>query len=114
MANNISRLNIINSWNTGKIDNLGKKGKAIIGQIRIITPNVSNCFYLETSSFETSIALPHSQEYMQSKEFITKLNSYIENNDDTKGWAKWIQLEGEYPTLDFNTIWDGEKWINID
>ncbi len=114
MANNIGRLNIINSWNTGKIDNLGKKGKAIIGKIRIITPNVSNCFYLETSSFETSIALPHSQEYMQSKEFITKLNSYIENNDDTKGWAKWIQLEGEYPTLDFNTIWDGEKWINID
>lgn len=113
MANNIGKLNIINSWNAGKIENLGKRGKAIIGQIRIITPNILNCFYLETTSIETSIAQECNQDYMQSEEFINQLNTYIETNNNTKGWAKWIQVKGETPTLDFNTIWDGEKWTNI-
>ena len=113
MSNNIGTLNIINSWNSGKIENLEKKGKAIIGNIRSITPNVSNCSYLETSSTETSIAQSHNQDYMQSEEFINQLNNYIETNSNTKGWAKWIQVKGEYPTLDFNTIWDGEKWIKL-
>ena len=113
MQNQIGKLDIINSWNAGKIENLGKRGKAIIGKIRTITPNVSNCFYLENTSTETSIAQLCNQAYMQSEEFVNELNTYIETNNNTKGWAKWIQVEGENPILDFNTVWDGEKWTNI-
>ena len=113
MPNSIKSLNIINCWNTGTIKTSYWYRGAIIGKIRGITPNVLNCSYLETGPNQSSIATPYSQSYMQSQDFINELNNYIESNEDgidTKGWAKWIQVDGKYPTLDFNTIWDGEKW----
>lgn len=114
MPNGMTSLNIVNCWNTGEtIASCWNKG-GIIGFIRGITPNVLNCSYIETGTNQTSIAKPYSQSYMQSQEFTNELNHYIESNEDgidTKGWAKWIQVYGEYPTLDFNTIWDGEKWV---
>lgn len=51
---------------------------------------------------------------MKSQNFIEQLNNYIETNTDeitTLLWAKWIKGENGYPTLDFNTIWDGTKWV---
>lgn len=44
------------------------------------------------------------KNYMQSYEFINKLNSYIDSNEDsidTTNWLKWIKSNDGYPTLNF-------------
>lgn len=114
MQNNISSLNIVNCYNVGETTAKSWNKGSIIGWIRMITPTTKNCYYL-TGLKPTSIATPYSQEYMQSQDFVNELNNYItSNNDDidTTGLAKWITKTDGYPTLDFNTIWDGKEWIH--
>ena len=117
MANAISSLNIGNCYNVGEIHStLGWKGWSggIIAIIRVITPTVTNCFYIDSGPDQSSIATPYSAEQMQSTNFIDELNTYITNNPDgidTTGWAKWVQGSNGYPTFDFSTTWDGSNWV---
>lgn len=114
MSNWMTSLDIINCYNVGETTSLWSTG-SIIAIIRGIAPTTKNCYYLETLSKQTSIATPYSKEYMQRQDFVDELNNYIESNDDdidTSGWAKWVIQANGYPTLDFNTIWDGKEWIH--
>ena len=101
-----ANIEITNCYNTGYLSGRWGKG-SIIAQIRIATPKVNNCFYLDSGPAQTSIATPYSKEYMQSEAFVKKLNDYIKENDDeidTIGYSKWVFKENSYPTLELDTV----------
>ena len=59
----------------------------------------------------------YGKDYIQSLAYINEMNSYIENNDDgidTTGWCKWILGDDNFPTLDFNTEWNGTEWVTAE
>ena len=61
--------------------------------------------------------IEYEKDYIQSLAYINEMNSYIENNDDgidTTGWCKWILGDDNFPTLDFNTEWNGTEWVTAE
>lgn len=118
--NSMSSLNIYNCYNIGKI-NGGEIGGYwrgnIIGIIRITSPIVKNCYYLDQqrSMGDDNLATKCNNEEITSIEFVNKLNSFIETNGngdniDTSNYAKWIKKDDGTVSLDFNTIWNGSSW----
>ncbi len=58
------------------------------------------------------------EENVKSQDFIDNMNNFITNDAkaqsiDTTGWAKWIIGTNGYPTLDFQTTWNGTEWENL-
>ena len=58
------------------------------------------------------------EENVKSQDFIDNMNNFITNDAkaqsiDTTGWAKWIIGTNGYPTLAFQTTWNGTEWENL-
>lgn len=75
---------------------------------------LTNCSYLNGSVTDSNASLVgYDEEYFKSEEYVEALNTFIEENtvDADIGWAKWVYNEGDYPTLDLKTIWNGSEWV---
>lgn len=125
---------IYNCYNVGKIEMLNQnRSGGIYGLFRSMvssTLEINNTYLLKDLNIrvgnsngrlvngnsiivDTVNATELEKNYMQSDNFIDNLNNYIEgtNNEmNTNGWAKWVKGKDGYPTLDFNTIWNGTEW----
>lgn len=110
-----------NCYNVGEIIGSNNNIGGIVG-----TSNISdqllktNSLYMlnieNQSSLNKSRGTIKTIEELKSKEFVDKLNSFIENNTDeidTTGYYKWLYKENEYPALNFNEYWDGSNWVQI-
>lgn len=54
-----------------------------------------------------------SQDEMRQEVFTTRLNTFIENTEDgidKTGLCKWKTNAGDYPTLNFESTWNGAEW----
>lgn len=93
--------------------NYGKCSTVVAGNIG----KVVNCFYLlgSVNSVGNTSIVEYDENKMKSEEFIEELNTFIESGAkdyevDTTGWAKWMQGEDGYPTLDLKNSWNGTNW----
>lgn len=99
--------NIINTYNSGKIEGINKKAGIIGGNYNSQgVYNIENNFYLEGSATKGIYNFPDNaetktKEYMQSQEFVDELNKYVdENSTDDIILSRWKYNEGEYPTYE--------------
>lgn len=117
MENPIKSLDIFNCYNVGEIDSFYSRG-SIIAIIRGIKPNINNCYYLNQKyENEYELTIPCTDEFLKSTEFVLNLNQFIENNIekiDTIGWTRWVLSDEGYPTLDFDSVWNGSEFVNKD
>ena len=99
--------NIINTYNSGKIEGIKQKAGIIGGNYNSqAVYNIENNVYLEGSATKgiynfLDNAETKTKEYMQSQEFVNELNKYIdENSTDEIVLSRWKYNEGEYPTFE--------------
>lgn len=67
--------------------------------------------YTEDNVIYLNQLAKYSEEYIKSQQFADELNNYVENNLD-KSFSKWIVSGKNIVTIDFSTVWDGNKWSN--
>ncbi len=118
---------VLNSINYGSLSG-GRNVGSIVGFNWGTTLNVYNCANYEstknvvTYTFSGSISNKINVFNMKDvsedyNTFINEKNTYIEENSNSEGidttdWVKWKIGDKGYPTLDYTTIWDGEKWTS--
>ena len=99
--------NIINTYNSGKIEGIKQKAGIIGGNYNSQgVYNIENNFYLEESATKGIYNFPDNaetktKEYMQSQEFVDELNKYVdENPTDDIVLSRWKYKNNDYPTFE--------------
>ena len=108
---------IKNCYNVGEIT--AAKGGGLIGGgysgCSLLT--VEGCYYLEkitgwgVGTLSTDSATATSESFIKSNDMVTSLNTYIqEGGTNTTDYCAWSYNKGNYPTLNYKNIWNGEDW----
>ena len=101
-ATTVAEIHISNVYNIGKINSEAGCDSSILSMSSWRKPIMENCYWMEgtsergvyTVNTENIEIESITQEMMQSKEFITKLNEAKELN-----WKKWVKGQDGYPVL---------------
>lgn len=113
-ATDTDRGSFINVCNFNSLKNIEKVGGILykysngnITQQYVYYPNtITSAIYSDATNTD---AIAMDIDYMKTQQFMDTLNKNIEELNE-EGLAKWIIGGDGNPTLDFNTVWNGENW----
>ncbi len=110
--------NITNCYNRAKITGLANKYKGITCWEDHDNVKIKNSYICNVNNGDTSVlntkAEECTEEELKSNTIVNIFNNYIESNEDEidmTGCCRWVYNEGNYPTLDYSTTWNGTEWI---